>query len=540
MDTKALRQKILDLAIRGKLVPQDPNDEPAEVLLERIREQKQQMLKEGKLKKKDLKNDTIIFKGEDNLHYEKFQDGTVKCIEDEIPFEVPEGWEWTRLRSIIHFIRNGATIKQYGDAKGLPITRIETIASGTIDRNRFGYANIFEVGKYESYILKDYDILMSHINSPKHLGKCALYEHEGDEKIIHGMNLLSIRTFSCSLSKYMCIVFRSTVFKDFVWEHMKQAVNQASITTTSISNSLFPLPPEEEQKRIVDFYDDVNKYVTAIDIDKDKIIQDISLVKSKILDLAIRGKLVPQDPNDEPASVLLERIRAEKEELIKQGKIKRDKKESVIFKGDDNSYYEKVGDEVFCIDEEIPYDIPNTWLWMRLENCCIKEIRRGKSPKYTENSNILVFAQKCNTKYNGIDISLAQYLDENTLNRYPADEYMQDGDVVINSTGTGTLGRIGIYRDFDNTTGLSIVPDSHITIIRGFSCICSYYLYAFIKAHQSELEKKGEGSTNQKELKPLTLKEILIAIPPLSEQKRIDKSINVAFSHLAIIEKCLN
>ena len=97
MDTKALRQKILDLAIRGKLVPQDPNDEPAEVLLERIREQKQQMFKEGKLKKKDIKNDTIIFKGEDNLHYEKFQDGTVKCIEDEIPFEVPEGWAWCRL-----------------------------------------------------------------------------------------------------------------------------------------------------------------------------------------------------------------------------------------------------------------------------------------------------------------------------------------------------------------------------------------------------------------------------------------------------------
>lgn len=117
---------------------------------------------------------------------------------------------------------------------------------------------------------------------------------------------------------------------------------------------------------------------------------------------------------------------------------------------------------------------------------------------------------------------------------------MQDGDVVINSTGIGTLGRVGIYRNFDNTTGLSIVPDSHVTIIRGFSCICSRYLYAFIKAHQSELEKKGEGSTNQKELKPLTLKEMLIAIPPLSEQKRIDKSINVAFSHLDIIEKSLN
>jgi restriction endonuclease S subunit len=195
---------------------------------------------------------------------------------------------------------------------------------------------------------------------------------------------------------------------------------------------------------------------------------------------------------------------------------------------------------VSCIDEDIPYDIPDTWTWMRLENCCVKEIRRGKSPKYAEISNVIVFAQKCNTKYNGIDISLAQYLDETTIKRYPTDEHMQDGDIVINSTGTGTLGRVGIYRNTDNTTCLLIVPDSYVTVIRSFSCISSHYLYAFMKAHQTELEKKGEGSTNQKELKPLTLKEMLIAVPPLSEQKRIDKSINVAFSHLAIIEKCLN
>lgn len=205
-----------------------------------------------------------------------------------------------------------------------------------------------------------------------------------------------------------------------------------------------------------------------------------------------------------------------------------------------SSYYEKVDGEVFCIDEEIPYDIPDTWAWMRLESCCVKEIRRGKSPKYIENSNVLVFAQKCNTKCNGIDISLAQYLDETILKRYPTDEYMQDGDVVINSTGTGTLGRVGIYRNTDNTTGLSIVPDSHVTVIRGFSCISSHYLYAFIKANQSELEKNGEGSTNQKELKPLTLKKMLIAIPPLYEQKRINEMINVAFQHLSIIEESLN
>lgn len=117
---------------------------------------------------------------------------------------------------------------------------------------------------------------------------------------------------------------------------------------------------------------------------------------------------------------------------------------------------------------------------------------------------------------------------------------MQNGDVVINSTGMGTLGRVGFYRNIDNTSGLSVVPDSHVTIIRGFSCIQSSYLYAFMKAHQKELEKKGEGSTNQKELKPLTLKEMLVPIPPLSEQKRISEAIENAIKYLATIEKSLN
>lgn len=177
---------------------------------------------------------------------------------------------------------------------------------------------------------------------------------------------------------------------------------------------------------------------------------------------------------------------------------------------------------------------------MRLESCCAKEIRRGKSPKYIDKSTVLVFAQKCNTKYNGIDIELSQYLDESTLGRYPADEYMQDGDIVINSTGTGTLGRVGFYRASDNSPGLAIVPDSHVTVIRGYSCIQAFYLYAFIKAHQGELEKKGEGSTNQKELKPLTLKEMLVPIPPYSEQERIVATINVAFSTISKIEKSLS
>ena len=521
MDTKALRQKILDLAIRGKLVPQDPNDEPAEVLLERIREQKQQMLKEGKLKKKDIKNDTIIFKGEDNLHYEKFQDGTVKCIEDEIPFEVPEGWEWTRFSAIT--INRDRERRPISSSQRTNVAKIYDYygASGKID-------------KIDRYIFRERLLLIGEDGANLVTrSKPIAFFAEGQYWVNNHAHCIDAT--DKFILEYLCFYINAISLEKYV-----TGSAQPKMTQDNMNSILIPLPPYSEQKHMSQRLNEVMYTVDNIEIGKVDINELVSKAKSKILDLAIRGKLVPQNPDDEPASVLIERIRAEKEELIKQGKIKRNKKESVIFKGDDNSYYEKIDGEVSCIDVEIPYDIPDTWTWMRLENCCIKEIRRGKSPKYAEISNVIVFAQKCNTKYNGIDISLAQYLDETTLKRYPTDEYMQDGDVVINSTGTGTLGRVGIYRDGDNTTGLSVVPDSHVTIIRGFSCICPYYLYAYIKAHQSELEKKGEGSTNQKELKPLTLKEMLIAIPPLSEQKRIDKMIDVAFQSLAVIEENLN
>lgn len=175
-----------------------------------------------------------------------------------------------------------------------------------------------------------------------------------------------------------------------------------------------------------------------------------------------------------------------------------------------------------------------------MENCCIKEIRRGKSPKYIEQSGTLVFAQKCNTKYNGINIGLALYLDESTLGKYPDDEYMQDGDVVVNSTGAGTLGRVGFYRTADNIATLPIVPDSHVTVIRGWSSIQAFYLYAFMKANQGELEKGGEGSTNQKELKPLTLKAMFVPVPPYSEQERIVTAVTTAFSTISAVKKNLN
>ena len=515
MDTKALRQKILDLAIRGKLVPQDPNDEPASVLLEKIRAEKQQMVKDGRLKTKDIKNDTIIFKGEDNLHYEKFQDGSVKCIEDEIPFELPDGWSWCRLGTICDIVTG----------------RLDANAQ-TLNGEYPFFTCGEEVFRTDSYAFDCNAILLGGNNAT------------GDFKM---------HKFSGKFNAYQRVYVITTYLDidiEYLYSHIRYylpKLQEQSIGSQTrylklgmITDLLIALSPANEQANISALCEQYLSYCISISAEKVSLSEIIKKTKSKILDLAIRGQLVPQDPNDEPASVLLERIRAEKEELIKAGKIKRDKKESIIFKGDDNSYYEKIDDEVHCIDEELPFEIPKTWEWVRLQNCCTKEIRRGKSPKYTEQSNTLVFAQKCNTKYAGIDTGLALYLDESTLSKYSYDEYMHDGDIVVNSTGTGTLGRIGFYRNYDNDVMLPIVPDSHVTVIRACSSIQKYYLYIFMKANQHKLEKQGEGSTNQKELKPLTLKNMLVPIPPYSEQERISTVITSAFSITSAIGKSLS
>ncbi len=533
MDTKALRQKVLDLAIRGKLVPQDPNDEPASVLLERIRQQKQQMVKDGKLKTKDIKNDTVIFVGEDNLHYEKFADGSVKCIEEEIPFDLPKGWTWTRIFSIAEDLPYG-TAKRSSASGCIAVLRMGNIQAGEIDYGDLVFSS--DNDDIEKYKLEKGDLLFNRTNSAEWVGKTAIYR--GNIPAIYAGYLIRLRAFINA--EYLNAVMNSSYAKVYCNSVKTDGVNQSNINAQKLGAFLIPVPPLAEQVNIASKIIEILPVISAIQVETGQVENLINQAKTKILDLAIRGKLVPQNPADEPASVLLERIRAKKEELIKQGKIKRDKKESVIFRGEDNSYYEKIGCEIRCIDEELPFEIPDTWEWMRLENCCVKEIRRGKSPKYIEQSGTLVFAQKCNTKYAGIDVGLALYLDEDTLGKYTDDEYMQDGDVVINSTGTGTLGRVGFYRIADNRANLPIVPDSHVTVVRAYRSIHAFYLYAFMKAKQAELEKEGEGSTNQKELKPLTLKEMLIPIPPHSEQKRITATITAAFSTISTIEKSLN
>ena len=359
MDTKALRQKILDLAIRGKLVPQDPNDEPASVLLERIRAEKQQMVKDGKLKAKDIKNDTVIFKGDDNLHYEQFQDGTVKCIEDEIPFELPDGWAWARLGVICPYGENKAVSADLIDETAwiLDLVDIEketgVIKKYTTKSERNSVSNKYSFCKGQ--------LLYSKLRP--YLNKVVIATKDG----YCTTEILPLTFYGNIYSPYMQLFIMSPTFLTYV-NMISYGVKMPRLGTNDGKNAIIAIPPINEQKRIRDKFDIVAPLFDKIQNNLNNLNNEVTAIKSKILDLAIRGKLVPQDPNDEPASVLLERIREEKEELIKQGKIKRDKMESVIFKGDDNSYYEKIGDSVACIDAELPFEIPDNWCWARL-NC---------------------------------------------------------------------------------------------------------------------------------------------------------------------------
>ena len=359
MDTKALRQKILDLAIRGKLVPQDPNDEPASVLLERIRAEKQQMVKDGKLKAKDIKNDTVIFKGDDNLHYEQFQDGTVKCIEDEIPFELPDGWAWSRLGVICPYGENKAVSADLIDETAW-ILDLEDIEKET------GVIKKYTTKSERNSVSNKYSFCKGQLLYSKlrpYLNKVVIATKDG----YCTTEILPLTFYGNIYSPYMQLFIMSPTFLTYV-NMISYGVKMPRLGTNDGKNAIIAIPPINEQKRIRDKFDIVAPLFDKIQNNLNNLNNEVTAIKSKILDLAIRGKLVPQDPNDEPASVLLERIREEKEELIKQGKIKRDKMESVIFKGDDNSYYEKIGDSVACIDAELPFEIPDNWCWARL-NC---------------------------------------------------------------------------------------------------------------------------------------------------------------------------
>lgn len=260
----------------------------------------------------------------------------------------------------------------------------------------------------------------------------------------------------------------------------------------------------------------------AIELDK----RLLSALPKSILQEAIQGKLVPQDTTEEPASTLLQKIRDEKNRLVVEGKLKKkDLTDSIIFKGDDNKYYENNSGKISCIDDEIPFEIPSNWVWARLDNIC-SFIHRGKSPKYSLVKKYPVIAQKCN-QWSGFSIEKARFIEPNSLSSYKDDYFLQDKDLMWNSTGLGTLGRMAIYYTALNPYELA-VADSHVTIIRPLKqYVVPEFLYYYFASNtvQSVIEEKSDGSTKQKELATKTIQAYLAPLPPLAEQYRIVQQI---------------
>ena len=354
IDTKALRQKILDMAIRGKLVPQDPNDEPASVLLERIRAEKQQLIKEDKNKKD--KNDSVIFKGDDNRYYEKVG-SQLKDITDELPFEIPDGWSWTRFTQIVSF-----------DLGKTP------------DRHNKKY---WDDGKYPWFAISDLQERATVNSTKEKISAAALRDKFAGELIPQGTLLMSFKltvgktsilgidaVHNEAIISIFPIISEHEITRNFLLNALpvivlcvkkREAVKGVTLNSSKLAAMFIPLPPLAEQQRIVSRVDELLAQIDIIEQNQADIDTLYEEFKKRTLTLAIQGKLVPQDPNDESASVLLERIRAEK-----KAKLGKKYVDSYIYKGDDNCYYEKVGETVTNISDEIPFDLPENWVWIRL------------------------------------------------------------------------------------------------------------------------------------------------------------------------------
>ena len=310
---------------------------------------------------------------------------------------------------------------------------------------------------------------------------------------------------------------------------------QPNISREKLISHLMPIPPLNEQYRIVE---QIQKILPLIEIysasqdTQDRLNAEINeKLKKSILQEAIQGKLVPQIEEEGTAQELLEQIKQEKQELVKEGKLKKSTlTDSVIYKGDDNKYFEKIGNTKMDITDEIPFEIPDNWSWVRLNDIC-SYIQRGKSPKYSLVKKYPVVAQKCN-QWSGFSIEKAQFIDPDTLSFYAKERLLQDGDLMWNSTGLGTLGRMAVYYSALNPYELA-VADSHVTVIRPLKAyVLSQYLYYYFASDtvQSVIEDKSDGSTKQKELSTTTVKNYLVPMPPYREQQRIVEKIKTVTS----------
>ena len=458
-------------------------------------------------------------------YYEKIlATGEVKCIDEEIPFDVPNGWEWERWGNISQSIQYGynAPALEHGAIK---MVRISDIQENCVLWDNVPYCQI-EENDIDTYLLKVNDILFARTGGT--VGKSFLVE-EVPEKAIYAGYLIRTRYSSLLNPRYMKSFMESQLY----WEQLKNgtiATAQPNCNGKTLAKMLLPIPPTKEQDRIVEKLTQLSSFLDNYGLCQDRLNllnKEIKeQFKKSILQEAIQGKLVPQLTEEGTAQDLLEQIKIEKLNLVKVGKLKKSAlATSVIFRGDDNKYWEKSEDGAVCIDEEIPFEIPSNWAWVRLDDIC-SFIHRGKSPQYSPIKKYPVVAQKCN-QWAGFSIEKAKFIEPKSITSYNDEYFLQDRDLMWNSTGLGTLGRMAIYYTILNPYELA-VADSHVTVIRPYKThIVSEYLYYYFASNtvQSVIEDKSDGSTKQKELATMTVKSYLVPLPPFVEQLRIVQKI---------------
>lgn len=458
-------------------------------------------------------------------YYEKIlATGEVKCIDEEVPFDIPQGWEWERWGNISQSIQYGynAPALEHGAIK---MVRISDIQENCVLWDNVPYCQI-EENDIDTYLLKVNDILFARTGGT--VGKSFLVE-EVPERAIYAGYLIRTRYSSLLNPRYMKFFMESQLY----WEQLKNgtiATAQPNCNGKTLAKMLLPIPPTKEQDRIVGKLTQLSSFLNNYTLCQERLNllnEEIKeQLKKSILQEAIQGKLILQIAEEGTAQDLLKQIKEEKLKLVKEGKLKKSAlASSVIFRGDDNKYWEKSEDVAVCIDEEIPFEIPSNWAWVRLDDIC-SFIHRGKSPKYSPIKKYPVVAQKCN-QWVGFSIEKAKFIEPQSITSYNSEYFLQDRDLMWNSTGLGTLGRMAIYYKRLNPYELAVV-DSHVTVIRPYKqYVVSEYLYYYFASNtvQSVIEDKSDGSTKQKELSTKTVKSYLVPLPPMEEQKRIVEKV---------------
>ena len=524
MNGKQLKNSILQWAIQGKLVPQDPNDEPASVLLERIRAEKAKLVKEKKIKKD--KNESIIYRGDDNSYYEKFiATGEVKCIDDEIPFEIPQGWEWERWGNIVLSIQYGynAPAIERGDIK---MVRISDIHDNVVQWKDVPFCNI-EAHDIDTYLLKENDILFARTGGT--VGKSFLVQSVPEPAIYAGY---LIRT---RYSQELCPQYlKSFMESQLYWKQLKSgtiATAQPNCNGKTLGRMLLPIPPKAEQIRLVQKLASLTpmfqRYIKAQQ-DLDNLNENIDdKLRKSILQEAIQGKLVPQIAEEGTAEKLLTEIRKEKEQLVKEGKLKKSSlNDSVIYKGDDNKYFEKIGKTEKDITDEIPFEIPNSWCWMRLNNLC--NITNGftplrTEPKFWENGKINWFTIEDIRKQGEYIYQTTQKITELAVSK---DRIVRAGSVLL--CCTASVGQCAMTM-IPTTTNQQF---NALTVKEEYRCLINdEFLYLFAKTLEPILHDLA-GKTTFEFISVKKVGNILIPIPPVLEQHRICEITNKALASI--------